>query len=64
MFRVADLRKRTAIAPRIVAHLYTWGPGHTTAEGEDIPVQVREGIPRCGFVGKDSLALLRMDPRY
>jgi len=40
MFRVADMRKRTAIGPRIVAHLYTWGTGHTTAEGEYIPVQV------------------------
>lgn len=41
MFRVADIRKRTAIAPKIIAHLYTWGPGHTTAEGEHLPVQVR-----------------------
>ncbi|WIA36749.1 hypothetical protein OEZ86_008018 [Tetradesmus obliquus] len=40
MFRVADIRKRTAIAPKIHALLYTWGPGHTTAEGELIPVGV------------------------
>uniref|UniRef100_A0A383WNJ7 Inward rectifier potassium channel C-terminal domain-containing protein n=1 Tax=Tetradesmus obliquus TaxID=3088 RepID=A0A383WNJ7_TETOB len=40
MFRVADIRKRTAIAPKIHAVLYTWGPGHTTAEGELIPVGV------------------------
>jgi hypothetical protein len=46
MFRVADIRKRTAIAPKIVAHLYTWGPGHTTAEGEHIPVQVYDSTIR------------------
>lgn len=41
MFRVADIRKRTAIAPKIHAVMYTWGPGHTTAEGEKIPVLVQ-----------------------
>jgi hypothetical protein len=41
MFRVADIRKRTAISPKILAHLYTWGAGHRTAEGEYVPVQVR-----------------------
>eukprot|EP00879_Flechtneria_rotunda_P009517 GHRR01009961.1.p1 GENE.GHRR01009961.1~~GHRR01009961.1.p1 ORF type:complete len:908 (+),score=299.94 GHRR01009961.1:108-2726(+) len=41
MFRVADIRKRTAIAPKIHAVLYTWGSGHTTAEGEHVPVQVQ-----------------------
>eukprot|EP00775_Hariotina_reticulata_P012503 gene12503-12638_t len=41
MFRVADIRKRTAIAPKIHAVMYTWGPGHTTAEGEHIPVMVQ-----------------------
>lgn len=47
MFRVADIRKRTAIAPRILAHLYTWGPGHRTAEGEHIPVQVCARMIQC-----------------
>lgn len=42
MFRVADIRKRTAISPRIRALMYTWGPGHTTAEGEAVPVAVQE----------------------
>lgn len=41
MFRVADIRKRTAIAPKIHAVMYTWGPGHTTAEGELITVGVQ-----------------------
>jgi Inward rectifier potassium channel C-terminal domain len=41
MFRVADIRKRTAVAPHIRAVLYTWGPGHTTAEGEHVPVLVQ-----------------------
>lgn len=46
MFRVADMRKRTAIAPKIIAHLYTWGPGHTTAEGEHVPVQVSRSFQK------------------
>eukprot|EP00882_Tetradesmus_deserticola_P015111 GHRQ01016088.1.p1 GENE.GHRQ01016088.1~~GHRQ01016088.1.p1 ORF type:complete len:387 (+),score=150.80 GHRQ01016088.1:751-1911(+) len=41
MFRVADIRKRTAIAPKIHAVMYNWGSGHTTAEGEVIAVDVQ-----------------------
>jgi hypothetical protein len=41
MFRVADIRKRTAIAPKIHAVMYTWGHGHTTAEGELITCGVQ-----------------------
>lgn len=29
------------VNPRMHAHLYTWGAGHATAEGERIPVKVR-----------------------
>jgi hypothetical protein len=28
------------VNPRMHAHLYTWGVGHATAEGERIPVKV------------------------
>lgn len=43
MFRVADIRPLYQVVhPQIRAHLYTWGPGRVTTEGESIPVQVEE----------------------
>jgi len=35
------------VNPHMRAHLYTWGAGHVTAEGERIPVKV--GTPRRPF---------------
>ena len=36
------------VNPRMHAHLYTWGAGHATAEGERLPVKVRCFCP-CSF---------------
>jgi hypothetical protein len=41
---VGDIRKRTAIAPRVRAVLYTWGGSMATAEGEPLPVQVGSSV--------------------
>ena len=47
MFRVADIRKRTAIAPRLRCLLYSWA-GRVTMEGERVPVAVTElGLEYC-----------------
>ena len=42
MFRVADIRKRTSMAPALSAQLYTWAGGRRTAEGEAVPVLVQD----------------------
>ncbi|KAJ9515642.1 hypothetical protein QJQ45_021749 [Haematococcus lacustris] len=45
MFRVADIQVRQVVQPEVHAYLYTWGlhrEGHTTSEGEHIPVRVQE----------------------
>ncbi|GBF90042.1 hypothetical protein Rsub_02750 [Raphidocelis subcapitata] len=42
MFRVADIRKRTAQNARIRAILYTWSPGRATAEGEPAELAIQE----------------------
>jgi hypothetical protein len=43
MFRVADIRRRTAMAPRVRAVLYLWSPqAHATAEGEPVGVTAQE----------------------
>jgi hypothetical protein len=42
MFRIGDIQRSTVVSPRIHTYLYTWGDGHRTAEGELLPVQVKE----------------------
>lgn len=37
MFRIADVRNAQVVEPKVLAYLYTWGDGRTTAEGEYIP---------------------------
>ncbi|GAX73024.1 hypothetical protein CEUSTIGMA_g476.t1 [Chlamydomonas eustigma] len=42
MFRIGDIQRSTVVSPRIHTYLYSWGDGHRTAEGEFLPVQVKE----------------------
>lgn len=42
LVRVADSRRRQVLDVRVTAHLYTWAGGHTTQEGERMPVLVQE----------------------
>lgn len=43
MFRVADIRPVFQVVnPKLSAHLYTWGQGRITAEGDTIPVLVED----------------------
>ncbi len=37
MFRIADVRNAQVVEPKVLAYLYSWGDGRTTAEGEHIP---------------------------
>lgn len=37
MFRIADVRNAQVVEPKVLAYLYTWGDGRTTAEGEFLP---------------------------
>lgn len=37
MFRIADVRNAQVVEPKVLAYLYTWGDGRTTAEGEYLP---------------------------
>eukprot|EP01026_Neomeris_dumetosa_P045803 TRINITY_DN3884_c0_g1_i11.p2 TRINITY_DN3884_c0_g1~~TRINITY_DN3884_c0_g1_i11.p2 ORF type:complete len:189 (-),score=11.78 TRINITY_DN3884_c0_g1_i11:444-1010(-) len=42
MFRLADVRPTTVMSPNVRCHLYTFGHGRKTGEGEFIPVRVQE----------------------